>query len=398
MQAVMMVAGQSTRTYPLTLTRPKPLLPVLNRPLIYHNLDQLIGLVEEVILIVGYRKDMIEHELGSQYHGMRLAYQEQREQLGTGHAVLQAAPHVKGKCIVMNGDDLFAAEDISQISQHRFGALAMPVTNPEQYGVYEVNEEGLAVNLVEKPETDIGNLANVGCYILDLEIFDELERTPTSERGEIELTTAILNISKREPFHVLPITGYWLPTGFPWDLLTTQNFLFSRKFEDRIEGTVEEGAKLEGPIELGKDCIVQSGAEIIGPVSIGSGCNVSESVRVGPYTSLGKGVNVGPGSKVEHSIIMDRCSLGPRNSVAYSVLGEHAVLGQDCHFSHVSGDGGAVKSAVKNQMQDTGLQHFGAVLGDKALLAGRNRIAAGCKIWPEIHTAEDQIIDKDLVS
>jgi bifunctional UDP-N-acetylglucosamine pyrophosphorylase/glucosamine-1-phosphate N-acetyltransferase len=397
-QAVIMVAGKSTRTYPLTLTRPKPLLPILNRPLIYYNLDQLVGLVDEIILIVGYRKEMIERELGREYRGIRLIYQEQEEQLGTGHAVLLAERHVKGKCIAMNGDDLFAREDISRLLEFRFAALAMPVANPELYGVYEVNDEGLATNLIEKPRENIGNLANVGCYILDTEMFDELEKTPKSERGEIELTTAILNISRREPFHVLSITGYWLPTGFPWDLLSTQNFMFSRNFEHSIAGTVERGAKLEGPIQLAGDSVIQNGAEVLGPVSIASGCNISSSARIGPYSSLGEGVRIGAGSHIEQSIIMDGSRIGPGSSIAYSVLGEGVILDRDCLLSHTSRDGESVKSRVKDQVVDSGLRHLGATLGDMVVLAQGNRVAAGCKLWPGIHTEADQVIEHDLTA
>jgi len=96
MQAVMMVAGKSTRTYPLTLTRPKPLLPVANRPLICHSLDQMAGVFDEVILIVGYRQEMIRTLLGDEYRGIRLVYQEQKQQLGTGHA--GQAPYPRPLC------------------------------------------------------------------------------------------------------------------------------------------------------------------------------------------------------------------------------------------------------------------------------------------------------------
>ena len=89
MQAVLMVAGKSTRTYPLTLTRPKPLLPVANKLLIEHSLDQMTGIFDKVVLITGYKKEMIEEALGKEYKGIQLVYQEQKEQLGTGHAVLQ---------------------------------------------------------------------------------------------------------------------------------------------------------------------------------------------------------------------------------------------------------------------------------------------------------------------
>src|SRR4030067_793517 len=103
MQAVLMVAGKSTRTYPLTLTRPKPLLPVMNVPLIKHSLDQLAGLFDEAILIVGYRREMILDVLGDRYNGMAVKYVEQKKQLGTGHAILQAKPLVKYPVVALKG-------------------------------------------------------------------------------------------------------------------------------------------------------------------------------------------------------------------------------------------------------------------------------------------------------
>jgi len=176
MKAVMMVAGKSTRTYPLTLTRPKPLLPILNKPLIYYNLDQLVGLVDEVIVIVGYRKEMIFANLGYEYKGIKIVHQEQKLQLGTGHAVLQAAPHINEAFLVMNGDDLFSKEDIQKLLSFQFAALAQPVSDPSLYGVFQVNEHNQVIRLVEKPKEKIGNLANVGCYLFQPHIFSILEK------------------------------------------------------------------------------------------------------------------------------------------------------------------------------------------------------------------------------
>ena len=156
MQAVMMVAGKSTRTYPLTLTRPKPLLPVANRPLICHSLDQMAGVFDEVILIVGYRQEMIRTLLGDEYRGIRLVYQEQKQQLGTGHAILQAKPHIRGRFVACNGDDLFAREDFIKLLEHPYAALVKPVTDPSLYGVAVVDEQYRLINMVEKPKTFLG--------------------------------------------------------------------------------------------------------------------------------------------------------------------------------------------------------------------------------------------------
>ncbi len=115
MQAVILVAGKSTRTYPLTLTRPKPLLPIAGKPAIEHLLEHLEGLVDEVILIVGYRKEMIQQKLGNQWKNIKITYAEQKEQKGTGHAVLVAEPYIKDRFIAMNGDDNYDRIDIEQL-------------------------------------------------------------------------------------------------------------------------------------------------------------------------------------------------------------------------------------------------------------------------------------------
>ena len=112
MQAVILAAGKSTRTYPLTLTRPKPLLKVGNKAILEYNLDNLNGIVSEAIIVVGYKKNMIKEYFGKKYRGIKLEYVEQKQQLGTGHALLVAQNHVKGRFILMMGDDIYAGEDM----------------------------------------------------------------------------------------------------------------------------------------------------------------------------------------------------------------------------------------------------------------------------------------------
>src|SRR3989344_5612573 len=115
MQAVVLAAGKSTRTYPLTLTRPKPLLKVGKKTLLEHNLEQLDGLAAEVILVVGYKKDMLINcadKIKNNYK-FKIRFVEQKEQLGTGHALLQVMDIVKDRFLLMMGDDLYSREDIN---------------------------------------------------------------------------------------------------------------------------------------------------------------------------------------------------------------------------------------------------------------------------------------------
>ena len=87
MQAVILAAGKSTRTYPLTLTRPKALLTVANKTILEHNLEQMSGIIDEAIIVVGYKKEMIINKFGENFGKISIKYIEQKEQLGTGHAL-----------------------------------------------------------------------------------------------------------------------------------------------------------------------------------------------------------------------------------------------------------------------------------------------------------------------
>ena len=111
-KAVILVAGKSTRTYPLTQEKPKALLNVEGKTIIEHNLDKLIDNVSEAILVVGYKKEMIQNFLGRSYKSIKLTFVEQKEQKGTGDA-LKCAKKLAGEhFIVMMGDDLVFKEDI----------------------------------------------------------------------------------------------------------------------------------------------------------------------------------------------------------------------------------------------------------------------------------------------
>src|SRR3989338_1853977 len=149
MQAVILAAGQSTRTFPLTVTRPKPLLLLANKTLLEHKLDALYGLVDEVIIVVGYKQEMIKKAIGHEYRGMRIHYIDQPEQNGTGHAFLLATGHVKGRFIAMYGDDWYGAADIRACVKYNHAIVVADVEHPEHFGVVK-HENMVLKDILEK--------------------------------------------------------------------------------------------------------------------------------------------------------------------------------------------------------------------------------------------------------
>ena len=128
MKGVILAAGKGTRLRPLTDTRPKPLIPIANKTILEWNLDALNGLVDEVVIVIGYKGDMIKEKIGEKYGSMKIFYVEQKEQKGTGHALQVCSDYVKGeKFIVLNGDDIFSQEDIKKCLKHNYCVLGKEV-------------------------------------------------------------------------------------------------------------------------------------------------------------------------------------------------------------------------------------------------------------------------------
>ncbi|HII64633.1 TPA: NTP transferase domain-containing protein [Candidatus Woesearchaeota archaeon] len=330
MQAVILAAGKSTRTYPLTLTRPKPLLPLANKPLLAHTLDRLKGIVSEAIIVVGYMGSMIEDRFGYEHEGIRLKYVDQQEQLGTGHALLVARPHVRGKFIAMAGDDLYAREDILACADHGSAILVAEHREPERFGVI-MEENGILKDIIEKPASPPSNLINTSFYVLQPEIFGILSSLQRSERGEYELTDAVNALARKTSVHCVKTANH-VAIGYPWDLLGA------------------DGAIRNGQNAIGKDCLIEG--EVVDS-SIGDSCIIKGRVR---------------GSVIMDNVIIEQDSVI-----------EHSIIGSGTHFWGIIRSAKEARSIVNGKSVPAG--EFGAAVGDN-VTAKNVDIAAGCKIWP----------------
>jgi bifunctional UDP-N-acetylglucosamine pyrophosphorylase/glucosamine-1-phosphate N-acetyltransferase len=398
MKAVIMAAGKSTRTYPLTLTKPKPLLKVMNRTLLEHQLEALRGLVDSVVLVVGYRAEMIRDAFGTEYKGIALEYVLQTEQLGSGHAILQCAKHVDGPFLAMNGDDLYAREDLERLARTEQAALVKRVEDPTPYGIYEVTKEGRAVRIVEKPKEVFSNLANIGAYKFTPEVFDVLSHTAPSERGEIEVTSAIQTLAARGNFFVVEAEGYWLPLGYPWHLLDANEYFLSHFLKSEIHGDVSPAAHLNGPVYVGKGTVIRPGVVIDGPVCIGEECSIGPNCWLRAGTTLGNRCRIGQAVEIKNSIFMDDVTAAHLTYIGDSVVGDRVNFGCGTITANVRHDLGNQVSMVNGAWVDTGRMKLGAIIGDDVHTGIHTSIYPGRKMWPGTTTRPGTVVLKDLMN
>jgi bifunctional UDP-N-acetylglucosamine pyrophosphorylase/glucosamine-1-phosphate N-acetyltransferase len=390
-QAVIMAAGKSTRTWPLTLTKPKPLLKVMNKEIIKHNLDALQGLVGEVIIIVGFKKEMIIEEIGHKYGKLKIRYAEQKTQLGTGHALKYVEKLIKGKFIVMGGDDIFSKKDIKACLRHKYAVLGCKVEDPGRFGVFVVKGKEVK-KVVEKPKKLVSDIANAGLYVFDKSVFKFKLRK--SQRGEYEIIDYINALIKKERVVCENVKGRWLAVGYPWDLIEANSVLVSEMKND-IKGKVEKNVIVKGKLKAGKGTKILSGTYIKGNVIIGENCLIGPNCYLRGNTSIGNGCHIGQAVEIKNSIIMDNAKVPHLSYIGDSVIGKNSNLGAGTITANLKHDNENVRSVVKGKIVDTGRRKLGTIIADDVHTGINTTIYPGRKIWPGVSTLPGEIIDKD---
>lgn len=394
MQAVILAAGKGTRMEPLTLTRPKVLLEVAGRTMLEHNLEQLEGLVSEVLIVVGYKGEMIRKKIGDNFKGMKISYVWQREQNGPGGALMLCAKKLKDKFIVLNGDDFYSVKDIKRCLKYDYCVMGAKVKSPEKWGIFTVKNRKVA-DFIEKSRTVESRWANIGIYIFDTGVFNY--KLKKSKRNEYEITDYILHLikdNKEVNFEV--VADYWLPIGYPWHILEANEF-FLRKIKRKILGKVERGAQVKGAVKVGKGTVIRSGSYIEGPVVIGKNCKIGPNCYIRPSTTLGDNCKVGNAVEVKNCVLFDNVSIGHLSYFGDSVVGEKVNFGAGTIAANLRHDNKNVRMMVRKELIDTGRRKMGTIIGDGVHTGTNTQIYPGRKLWPKVGTLPGEIVMKDKV-
>jgi len=231
MQAVILAAGLGKRMRPLTEKMPKPLIPVNGKPFLFYLINNLQKAgFNDFVIVASYKIEMIREFL--KQYGFNATVIDQREPLGTAHAIAAAENFVKGDFVVAMSDNLYSSEDLKKFAindgMNYVGVLVHK--NPEKYGNIILNGDFLE-KIVEKPAQKVSDLINVGLYKFTPEIFSAIGKIEKSERGEYEITDAISLLCKERKVRVIELKDYWLDMGKPDDVKKIEDFLGSQKSE-----------------------------------------------------------------------------------------------------------------------------------------------------------------------
>jgi glucose-1-phosphate thymidylyltransferase len=312
-KALILSGGKGTRLRPITHTSAKQLVPVANKPILFYGIEAIRDAgITDVGIVVGDTEAEIREAVGDgSAFGVRTTYIRQDAPLGLAHAVKVSRGFLGDDTFVMFlGDNLILdgiRSLVEEFNRDRPNSqiLLARVPHPEEFGVAELNGDRV-VRLVEKPKEPRSDLALVGVYMFDRTIFEAVEAIRPSFRNELEITDAIQHLIDhgRDVRHHI-ITGWWKDTGKLEDMLEANRMVLSRA-KRRIQGTLDAETRVEGEVLLGEGTVVR-GSLLRGPLTIGARC-VIENSYVGPFTSIYDDVRI-RNSEIEHSIVLERCSI-----------------------------------------------------------------------------------------
>lgn len=220
MQCVILAAGRGTRMGSLTDACPKPMLEVAGKPKLAHTIELLPAVITEVILVVGYLDEQIRVFFGDEYAGRKIRYVVQNKLNGTDGAVRLVKPIIKGKFIVLMGDDLYRADDIVRLLPHDLAMLAIQTDEAARFGLVSVSADGSLVQVIERPHDHKTGLINIGAYMLSPAYWDE--QPVAISDTEYGLPQTLAQIAHGGTRVAVEIATDWQPIGNPEDLKLAQ--------------------------------------------------------------------------------------------------------------------------------------------------------------------------------
>ncbi|MBI4635353.1 MAG: NDP-sugar synthase [Candidatus Rokubacteria bacterium] len=330
MQAVILAGGQGTRLRPLTLSRAKSVVPLLNRPFLAYQLALLREHgVGDVILSCSYRVDDVRRTLGDGTSaGVRLRYVVEAEPLGTGGGVRNAADLAAGPVFVLNGDvltdvDLAAMRRFHEKHGSRTTIFLMRVDDPRPYGLVEMDDEGRLRGFREKPTTAeeiTTDTVNAGVYLIDGEL---LRRIPSDRAVSIEREFFPALIADGIPCFGWCVPAYWRDIGSPGAYRAAQI--------DLLEGRVRTGLHPPGDrrgeswIEAGGSAATD--ARVEAPSVVGPGVELHAGCHVGPLSVIGEHSRIGARARVERAVLWERVDVGEGAMLRDCVVGADVRIG-----------------------------------------------------------------------
>lgn len=319
---MVLAAGLGTRLRPITFELPKPMVPVLDRPVMAHTLDLLRRHgIDRIVANIHYFPDVIRG-----YFGDELTYLHEPELLGTAGGVRNAREYLGDEPFVVISGDALTDLDVTRLVERHVAAGGVAtisvtrVTDTSEYGVVLHDRDGRVTGFQEKPDPDeaLSDLANCGIYVFSPEVFDYFPDTPFVDFAH-DVFPRLLEHDV--PFHIHEIDGYWNDVGSIDELRNgTFDALTGRL---RLDGV---GHAADGAPHLGEGSSLDAAELVEGAVWIGRDVRIEEGVRLQGPVVVGDGATIGRGAALKRSIVLPGTTIQPETILIEGIVGQTGIV------------------------------------------------------------------------
>ncbi len=327
MIAVIMAGGQGTRLRPLTSNQPKPMLPVVNRPMMEHIVKLLKRYsFEDAVVTLQFLPTLISNYFGDGSEwGVNMRYSTEFVPLGTAGSVKNSSRYIDDTFLVISGDALTDIDLNMVVAFHRRSGAAATLTliraeNPLEFGIVVTDADGRIERFLEKPNWGqvFSDTINTGIYVLEREVLDQV---PEGQPFDFSKDLFPLLLEKGFPLYGYVADGYWCDIG------NFEQYIAAHK--DILDGKVQidpPGFRMAENVWVGEGVDLGNAAEIRGPVVLGDHCKAEKGAVIREYTVLGHNVVVKQDSFVHRALIYDNSYIGANCHLRGCVVGKNCDL------------------------------------------------------------------------
>ncbi len=322
-KAMILAAGVGARLRPLTYETPKPMVPVVNRPVIFHVLDNLRkhGILDVIINLHMHPKQVRDYCGDGSRWRLNIAYSKESKLMGTAGAIKKCSNFFQdGPFFVMSGDGLSDIDLTAMWNFHRQrGSVATMATKRIdarlEYGVTLTGARQKIKGFLEKPSWGdvFSNKVNTGIYLFEPEVLRLIPQGNVYDFGH-DLWPQLLQLKK--PIYAYETGAYWCDVGNLTEYRRCQADCLNGKVKINIPGV-----EIRRGVWIQEEALVDPQAKLIAPVLIGKGCRIASGARVGPFTVIGDRARIGRGARLHTSILFDNVTVGSNVNLTNCIIG-----------------------------------------------------------------------------
>lgn len=334
-KAILTGGGRATRLHPVTTTINKHLLPLANKPMIFHAIEKAVAAgVTEIFINTNPGETELQQYIGDGGHwGIKIKFFEQTGgPQGIAHVVNIAKDFIGDEPFMFFLSDnvlLGSLEPIfKEFEEGNYDCMLAlsQVPDPQRFGIPYFDDKGTLIDVVEKPESPPNNLAVTGIYLYGPKVFFEtFKKIQKSPRGEYEISSIHSEFLKdKKKVGYKEITGWWKDTGKTEELLVANQLLLEQIEPRPLPDSVGKDLIIDGTVQVGGGTTTAGNVRLIGPVIIGENCILRNCV-IGPHVTIGQGTEVCDAT-ITNSIVLDNCVIDYPDEVAGSLIGKKVII------------------------------------------------------------------------